>query len=113
MRGGSVAAAKYLGDLYVRGEQVDKDDKQAMYYYKRAAKLGGEGDYETLGDIFHSDELTEPDYKIAYALYENGANAGDYNCQVKLKAMIEERERNYVLRCPCRAFRQNGGGIYS
>lgn len=96
MNNGSVAGAKHLGDLYVKGEHVEADNKQAMYYYKRAAALGGEGYYEALGNIFHDGELSEPDYKIAYKLYEDGAKAGDYKCQLKLKMMNEEREKNYV-----------------
>ena len=96
MEGGSALGAKLLGDLYARGEQVEYNPKQAMHYYKRAADLGGEDLHEALGDIFHEGALTEPDYTTAYKMYETGALAGDYACQAKLKAMNEERERNYV-----------------
>ena len=96
---GSVAAAKCLGDLYSAGEQVEQNDRAAAYYYRKAAELGGAGEYESLGDIFHEGIVTEPDYAIAYDLYEKGAKAGILGCQRKLRAMIEERERNYIEAC--------------
>ena len=93
---GSVMGAKCLGDLYSRGEFTEPDGYLATHYYRRAAQLGGDGEYENLGDIFYLGQLTEPDYALAISLYENGANKGDYGCQRKLKMMYEERERCYV-----------------
>ena len=96
MRAGSVMGAKCLGDLYARGEHIDKDPRLATEYYRRAAALGGQGEYENLGDIFHSGVFTEPDYALAISLYQKGAIEGDYGCQRKLKMMQDERERNYI-----------------
>jgi TPR repeat protein len=96
MRAGSVMGAKCLGDLYARGEHIDKDTRLATEYYRRAAALGGQGEYENLGDIFHRGVLTEPDYALAISLYQKGAIEGDYGCQRKLKMMQDERERNYI-----------------
>ena len=96
MTDGSVAAAKTLGDLYAEGEFVDKNDRTATYYYKQAARLGGKGAYEALGDIFHHGALSEPDYSLALALYQKGAENGSLSCQKKLQAMYEEREINYI-----------------
>ena len=99
MLGGSVVAAKQLGDLYARGEHIERDPRRAIYYYKRAAQLGGEGEYEALGDIFHHSQLTEPDYALALSLYQKGAEAGEIGCHRKLNMMYEERERNYIEAC--------------
>ncbi len=99
MHDGSVTAAKCLGDLYSVGEFVEQSDKHAVYYYRRAAEMGGAGEYENLGDIFHEGALTEPDYTLAYSLYEKGAKAGVVGCQRKLRMMIEEREKNYIEAC--------------
>ena len=96
MNSGSAVGAKLLGDLYRDGIQVDKDDRKAMYYYNRAADLGGQDLWEFLGDVFHGSEMAEPNYTTAYKMYETGALAGDYACQSKLKMMNEERERNYI-----------------
>ena len=96
MNSGSVIAAKKLGDLYADGKFVDKDDHLAAYYYKRAAEMGGKGEYEALGDIFRSGVITEPDYPLALSLYQRGADEGDFGCKRKLKMMEEERERCYV-----------------
>lgn len=96
MADGSVAAAKCLGDIYAEGKFVEQSDKIATYYYRQAAHLGGSGEYERLGDIFHDAILTEPDYALALSLYEKGAAEGDISCQRKLKGMHEERERNYI-----------------
>lgn len=96
MNGGSAVGAKLLGDLYREGVHVDKNDRKAMYYYNRAAALGGQDLWEFLGDTFHGNELAEPNYTTAYKMYETGALAGDYACQAKLKMMNEERERNYI-----------------
>lgn len=96
MIGGSVMAAKCLGDLYAEGEHVEQNRRIASKYYRYAAKLGGSGYYEMLGDIFHEGELTDEDYALALSLYERGAKVGDFGCQKKLKLMHEEREQNYI-----------------
>ena len=93
---GSVMGAKCLGDLYARGEYIERDSNLATYYYRMAAEMGGHGEYENLGDIFRSGLLTKPDYALALSLYEKGASEGDFGCQRKLKAMQEERERCYA-----------------
>lgn len=93
---GSVRAAKQLGDLYARGEFTERDNRLATYYYRRAAEMGGNGEYENLGDIFRSGLLTEPDYALSVSMYKKGADEGDFGCQRKLKMMEEERERCYV-----------------
>lgn len=99
MLGGSVIAAKQLGDLYARGEHIEPDPRRAIHYYRRAAELGGDGEYEALGDIFHHSQLTAPDYALALSLYEKGAAKGDVGCHRKLNMMYEERERNYIEAC--------------
>ena len=100
MLGGSVIAAKQLGDLYARGEHIQQNPRRALNYYKRAAELGGDGEYEALGDIFHHSQLiSEPDYSLALSLYEKGAKEGDVGCTRKLNMMYEERERNYIEAC--------------
>lgn len=96
VHGGSVIGAKLLGDLYARGEQVDRDNKLAAHYYRLAADMGGDGEYESLGDIFLHGTVTEPDYALALSLYERGAERGSFGCQRKLQIMHEERERNYI-----------------
>lgn len=94
--GGSVMAAKCLGDLYAAGESIEQSKYLATQYYRLAAKLGGRGSYEMLGDIFHEGKVIDADYAIAIKLYEKGANAGDFGCQKKLRMMHDERERNYL-----------------
>lgn len=94
--GGSVVGAKCLGDLYSKGEFTERDEYLATYYYRLAARLGGDDECESLGDIFYNGEMTEPDYALALSLYEKGASKGNYGCQRKLKMMHEERERCYV-----------------
>lgn len=96
VREGSVIGSKLLGDLYAGGEYVDVDNRKAVHYYRQAAALGGEGEYESLGDIFHHGGITEPDYALALSLYEKGAEAGSFGCQRKLNMMHEERERFYI-----------------
>lgn len=96
VREGSVIGSKLLGDLYAGGEYVDVDNRKAVHYYRQAAALGGEGEYESLGDIFHHSGITEPDYALALSLYEKGAEAGSFGCQRKLNMMHEERERFYI-----------------
>ncbi len=96
MNEGSVMGAKCLGDLYARGEHIEQDGRLAARYYRRAAELGGKGQYESLGDIFHNGLVVEPDYAIALEMYTKGAEAGDFACQRKVKAMEEESERNYI-----------------
>ncbi len=96
MERGSVLGAKCLGDLYSRGEFTERDNRLATVYYRRAAALGGMGEYESLGDIFRGGLVCEPDYTLAISLYERGANEGDGRCQRKLELMKEERERCYI-----------------
>lgn len=96
MERGSVLGAKCLGDLYSRGEFTERDNRLATAYYRRAAALGGRGEYENLGDIFRGGLVCEPDYALALSLYERGANEGDVGCQRKLELMRQERERCYI-----------------
>ena len=93
---GSVMAAKCLGDLYARGEYIERSSSSATRYYRLAAEMGGKGEYEGLGDIFRAGLLTEPDYALALLMYQRGAEDGDFGCQRKLRMMEEERERCYV-----------------
>ena len=97
MLGGSVIAAKQLGDLYTRGEHVEQNPRRAVQYYRRAAALGGDGEYEALGDIFHHSQIVgEPDYALALKLYTAGAEHGEIGCIRKVQMMNEESERNYL-----------------
>ena len=96
MERGSVLGAKCLGDLYSRGEFTERDNRLATIYYRRAAALGGRGEYENLGDIFRGGLVCEPDYALALSLYERGAEEGDGGCQRKLDLMCQEREQCYI-----------------
>ena len=93
---GSVMGAKCLGDLYAGGEHAERNLLLATKYYRLAAELGGDGEFESLGDVFHNGKVTEPDYALALLMYQKGAIEGDFGCQRKLRMMQDERERNYI-----------------
>lgn len=96
LQNGSVIGAKLLGDIYSSGDQVDPDHELAVKYYRRAAEMGGDGQWESLGDVFLLGEVTEPEYALAISLYEKGAKQGSFGCQRKLEMLREERERCYI-----------------
>ena len=96
---GSVLGAKLLGDIYAEGKHVEQSNRLAARYYRKAAELGGNGEYESLGDIFYNGVVEDEDYAVALFLYEKGESEGDARCRAKARAMREERERNYAEGC--------------
>lgn len=99
MAHGSAVGATYLGELFREGKFVEKDSSRAMEYYENAVKLGGDGAFEALGDVFSLGEITEPRLLLALSLYSKGAQGGCKSCDRKAKAILDEREKNYIEAC--------------
>lgn len=94
-KAGSARGAKYLGDLFAKGEHVERDLDRAVEYYKYAATLKNDGAYESIGDFFLDDSISEPDPYLALTIFEKGAADGDKSCAEKANQIKREREKNY------------------
>lgn len=92
---GSARGAKCLGDLFAKGEHVERDLDRAVEYYKFAATLKNDGAYESIGDFFLDDSISEPDPYLALTIFERGAADGDKSCAEKANRIKREREKNY------------------
>lgn len=96
MNAGSAIGACYLGDLFANGKHVESDTERAMWYYKRAVELGGDGVYEALGDVYYDGRLTKPIPLLALQLYAKGMSDGSKSCEKKVRQIQSEREKNYI-----------------
>ncbi len=89
---GSSAAARALGDIYMKGELAEKNTEAALDCYKKAAELGEGSSYEILGDIYSEGKLVDADYPLALEYYTEGAKEGHAACRLKAEEIITARE---------------------
>lgn len=77
-------SAKTLGEMYLNGEGVDMDGRQAVMWFKRAALRGDRESAYTLGEIYnHGLAGVEKDHTEAFRWYL-AAGADEY-----LQAMLQ------------------------
>ncbi|MCB5248471.1 MAG: tetratricopeptide repeat protein, partial [Candidatus Cloacimonadales bacterium] len=73
---GDMEAQYILGLSYYRGEGVEKNSKQAVYWYEKAANLGDADAQYNLGSCYANGEGVVKNYKQAVYWYEKAANQG-------------------------------------
>lgn len=76
-KGGNPTAQKQLGDCYRFGYGVAKDDKQAFYWYQKAAEQGNDEAQEALGDCYSSGRGVFQDKTLAFQWYQKSADQGN------------------------------------
>ena len=86
---GNVDVQVELGDLYLAGEGVPRDDAQAMNWYRKAADHGNARAQIRVGDMYDNAHSVFWDYAQAVAWYRKAAKAGNADGQYKLGLMYD------------------------
>ena len=73
-----------IGDCYWDGIGVDKDAKEAVVWYRKAAGQGMARAQYCLGDCYYHGEGVEKDFKEAVKWYRKSAEQGNASAQVWL-----------------------------
>jgi TPR repeat protein len=88
-----------LGEIYSQGEGVERDDTQAVKWFKKAADLGDADAQWEVGFAYdrgqglpQDKDLAESWYRRAAASYQNEAERGEAASQSRLAAMYQAGE---------------------
>jgi serine/threonine protein kinase len=87
--GGNAFAQADLGTMYLRGEGVRRNDKQAVAWFRRAADLGNAGGQYGLGLAYLLGRGVPKDDEQAVAWYRKAADGGAAPAQSNLGYMYE------------------------
>ena len=81
---GNAQAQNWLGECYLKGEGVEKNETQAFTWYKSSATLGSAGGMSNLGYCYYSGHGVAKDYKQAVSWLEKAIAKGNNNAKVYL-----------------------------
>ena len=87
---GDVVAQNNLGLMYLRGDGVPKDLKEAVKWYQKAADQGDAPAQFNLGLMYRNGEGVEQDFKEAVEWYRKAALQGHANAQFNLGVMYRK-----------------------
>ena len=79
-----------LGVKYYKGQGVQKDYKQAVHWFRKAAEQGHIQAQDYLGVMYHNGQGVPKDDKQAVYWNQKGADQGDANAQYNLAFMYRE-----------------------
>ena len=85
-RGDAVAQYK-LGKMYVIGQGVEKDDVQAVAWFRKSAEQGSAGGQNGLGFMYRNGRGVQQDDAQAIAWFRKAAEQGNANAQRNLGNM--------------------------
>ena len=74
---GDTKAQTRLGTMYIWGEGVPKDNKEAARWFRKASDQGDANAQRWLGDIYHHGHGITRDYKEAVRWYRKAAKQGN------------------------------------
>ena len=77
----------FLGTFYDKGFIIDKDSKQAVYWYEKSAGQGNKEAQYALGAIYHQGEGVPQNFKNALQYYQKAADQGHASAQYLLGLM--------------------------
>jgi len=96
---GDAQAQYYLGHLYAKGEGVDRDPVQALYWFRTAAEQGESYGQFALGYVYENGLGAPPDPAAAVRWYRDSAIQGNLAAGNNLGLMYEQGRgvaRDYV-----------------
>jgi TPR repeat protein len=70
--------------MYLLGDGVEKDARQAAQLYRKAAEAGNAYSFFELGNCYSNGSGVDQDNVEAEICYRRGAEAGDFSCQCEL-----------------------------
>ena len=86
-----VADAQYLlGFMYAEGQGIEKNFKEAVQWYTKAAEQGHAGAQLTLGMMYAEGQIVEKDDRQAIKWYTKAAEQGNAGVQLMLASMVEQ-----------------------
>ena len=89
---GDASAQCYLGWMYMEGEGVPQDYKEAVKWYRLSADQGDADAQYNLGVMYMEGEGVPQDYKEAVKWYRMAADQGDADAQFNLGTMYDNGE---------------------
>ena len=96
---GDATEQNNLGFMYANGDNVEKDQVEALKWYRKAADQGLAAAQNILGNMYRNGEGVEKDYAEAVKWYRKSADQGDAVAQNILGIMYEKGngvEKDYV-----------------
>lgn len=73
-------ACRLLGDMYRKGDLMEKNIEKAIFYYEKGCELGNRSCYARLGDQYALWQAGEKDYLKALEYYKKAAEMGYPYC---------------------------------
>lgn len=77
-----------LGVIYLHGEGVKQDDKQAFNWLQKAAKQGDPKAQYAVGSMYYEGKGVKQDDKLAFIWFYHSAEQGDAEAQYKIGEMF-------------------------
>lgn len=93
---GDSSAYLNIGFFYDTGLAVRKNEKRALYWYKKAAKHGSCSAYSNIGTIYRDKK----DFKRARFWFQKALKAGDGDAALELgKLYLSQKKFSEAVRC--------------
>lgn len=86
---GNADAQSALGNMYLKGLGVSKDERQAVKWFRRAAALGQAGAQFNLGQLYLKGVGVDPDLQAAARWYSRAAEQGHVQAQFVLAVLYK------------------------
>ena len=90
---GNADACDYMGYLYSRGENVDKDDKEAFKYFKMADEYGSANGALNLGASYIAGRGVEKSTAEGMKCYERAAERGNAEAALRLYTLEQNPDK--------------------
>jgi TPR repeat protein len=87
---GDADAQTNLGNMYLKGLGVDKDEKAAVNWYRKAAEKGNAQAMNNLGGSYANGHGVQKDEKAAVSWYRQAADKGDADAMTNLGGMYAD-----------------------
>lgn len=84
---GNIAAMSSLGFMYAKGVGMEKNEQEAIYWYRKAAEQGHLNSQFNLGVMYAKGRGIEQNYTESFKWYKLAAEQGDVTAQSTLAKM--------------------------
>ena len=91
---GDASALYQLGEKYVLGEDVEKDETKGCLYFLMAAARHNADACSIVGFMYEFGHVVDIDYQKAVEYYEKGASPKDYNNYFFLARLYRDKIHN-------------------
>jgi len=85
---GRAEAQMLMGQLYLKGEGVEKDVSLAIYWYEKAAEQGFTPAQFIIGSMYYEGKVTAKDYQKAWRWLSAAHQSGNLKTQVMLDNLL-------------------------